>query len=88
MHLAHRRALRTLIIAFTERLKSVLCRQILPEQFEFRQYPSPMRIVVLLSYPQSGVNALHFIIALKIVTFVGNKKIYSCRDVWFRGNPG
>ena len=33
-----------------------------------------MRILVLLSYPQSGVNALHIVIALKIVTPVSNKK--------------
>ena len=29
---------------------------------------------MLFSYPQSGVNALHIVIALKNVTFVGNKK--------------
>ena len=33
-----------------------------------------MRIIVLLSYPQSGVNALHIVIALKNVTLVSNKK--------------
>ena len=33
-----------------------------------------MRIIVLLSYPQSGVNALHIVIALKIITLVSNKK--------------
>ena len=33
-----------------------------------------MRIIVLLSYPQSGVNALHIVIALKNVTIVSNKK--------------
>ena len=33
-----------------------------------------MRIIVLFSYPQSGVNALHIVIALKNVTFVSNKK--------------
>ena len=33
-----------------------------------------MRILVLLSYPQSGVNALHIVIALKNVTLVSNKK--------------
>ena len=35
---------------------------------------SPMRIIVLLSYQQSGVNALHIVIALKNVTPVSNKK--------------
>ena len=34
-----------------------------------------MRIVVLLSYPQSGVNTLHIVIALKNVTLVSNKKM-------------
>ena len=33
-----------------------------------------MRIIVFLSYPQSGANALHIVIALKNVTFVSNKK--------------
>ena len=34
-----------------------------------------MRILVLLSYPQSGVNALHIVIALKNVTLVSDKKL-------------
>ena len=33
-----------------------------------------MRIIVLLSYPQSGVNALHIVVALKNFTLVSNKK--------------
>ena len=33
-----------------------------------------MKKTVLLSYPQSGVNALHIVIALKSVTLVNNKK--------------
>ena len=33
-----------------------------------------MRIIVLLSYPESGVNALHIVIVLKNVTLVSNKK--------------
>ena len=33
-----------------------------------------MRIIVLLSYPQSGVNALHIVLALKNVTLLSNKK--------------
>ena len=33
-----------------------------------------MKIIVLLSYPQSGVNAVHILIALKNVSLVGNKK--------------
>ena len=33
-----------------------------------------MRKIVLLSYPQSGANALHIVIALKNVTFISNKK--------------
>ena len=31
-------------------------------------------MIVLLSYPQSGMNALHIVIALKNVTLVSNKK--------------
>ena len=34
-----------------------------------------MRIIVLLLYPQSGVKALHTVIALKNVTLVSNKKL-------------
>ena len=33
-----------------------------------------MRKIVLLSYPQSGANALHIVMALKIITLVSNKK--------------
>ena len=73
-HLAHRFALRTLIIASAKRLKSVLCRQNLPKHFVFGQYTSPMGIIVLLLYPQSGLNALHIVTPLKIVPLVSNKK--------------
>ena len=33
-----------------------------------------MRIIVLLSCPQSEMNALHIVVALKNVTLVSNKK--------------
>ena len=33
-----------------------------------------MRITIVLSYPQSGVNALNIVIALKKITPVSNKK--------------
>ena len=33
-----------------------------------------MSLIVLLSYPQSGLNELCIVIALKNVTLVGNKK--------------
>ena len=33
-----------------------------------------MRLTVLLSYPQSGLNALHLVIALKNVTLLSKKK--------------
>ena len=33
-----------------------------------------MRTMTLLSYAQSGVNALHIVTTLKTVTLVGNKK--------------
>ena len=50
------------------------CRKIekFTEQFVFGQYTSPMRIIVLLSYPQSGVSALHIVIALKNLPLVCN----------------
>ena len=73
-HLVHRPTLRALIIASVQRFKSLLCRQSSPEHFVFGQYTSPMRIIVLLSYPQSGADALHILIALKNVTLVSNKK--------------
>ena len=73
-HLAHRRALRTLIIASAKKLKSLFVGQILHKHFVFGQYTSPMRVSVLLSYPQSGLNVLHNVIALKNVTLVSNKK--------------
>ena len=34
-----------------------------------------MRIIVLLSYPQSGLSVLHIVIALRNVILVGNKKL-------------
>ena len=71
-HLAHRLALRTLIIASAERLKSLFMRQRLPEYVVFGQYMSPMRVLVLLSNPQSGVNALHIVSALNYFTLVCN----------------
>ena len=46
--------------------------QSLPEQFVFGQNTSPMRIIVLLSHPQSGVTALHIVIALIHFTLVCN----------------
>ena len=52
-----------------------LCRQSLREQFVFGQYTSHMGLSVLLSYPQSGVNALNIIIALNYFTLV-------CSVIW------
>ena len=54
--------------------KSFSASKIYPNTFVFGQYTSPMRIIALLSYPQSGVLALHIVIVLKNVTLVGNKK--------------
>ena len=71
-HLGDRCALRSLIIVSVERFKSLSCRQNLPEQFVFGQYTSPMRVIVLLSYPQSGVKALYIVTALKYFTLVCN----------------
>ena len=71
-HLIHRRTLRTLIIASTEKLKVFLSRHSLPEHFVFGQYTSRRRTMVPLSYPQSGVNAQHIVIALSCFTLVCN----------------
>ena len=38
----------------------------------FGQYTSPMRIIVLLSHPQLGVNALQIVSALNYFTLVCN----------------
>ena len=38
----------------------------------FGQNTSPMRIIVLLSYPQLGLNVLHIVIALNYFTLVCN----------------
>ena len=34
----------------------------------------PMRVIALLSYPQSEVKTLHLVTALKIITLVSNKE--------------
>ena len=74
-HLAHRRTLRALIIASVKRLKSLFVQAEFTQTLcIFVQYMSPMRIIVLLSYPQSGLEALHIVIALKNNTPVSNKK--------------
>ena len=67
-HLTHRRALRALIIASAERLKSLFVQA---KFTQFGQYTSPMIILALLSYAQSE---LHIVNALKNVTLVSNKK--------------
>ena len=51
---------------------SLLCKQSLPERLVFGQNASALRIIVLLSYPQSGVNALSIVIALNYFTVVCN----------------
>ena len=38
----------------------------------FGHYTSPMRVIVLLSHPQLGVNALNIVIALSYFTLVCN----------------
>ena len=57
---------------FCRVIEKSLCRQSLPEHFVFGQYTSPMIIIVLMSYPQSMVNALHIVIAINYFTFVCN----------------
>ena len=71
-HLAHRRTLLTLIIASAESLKNLLYRQSLAKHFVYGQYTPPMKVIVRRSYPQSGVNALHIVIALSYSTMVCN----------------
>ena len=70
--MAHRRVLLTLIVASAERLKSFLFKQSLPQHFVVGKYTSPMKLILLLSYPQSGVNVLHIAIALNYFTLVCN----------------
>ena len=76
VHLAHRRAMRALIIASVQRFKSffvqtkftrTLCIWTIHVSIESKS-------TVLLSYPQSRVNALHIVFALKNVTLVSNNK--------------
>ena len=38
----------------------------------FGHYMSPMRLIVLMSLPQSGMNALHIVFAIKYFTLVCN----------------
>ena len=45
---------------------------------------SPMRILVLLSYPPSGLNAVHIVIALNFFQTCSQRNIGSCRDGEFR----
>ena len=52
--------------------KVFLCTQSLTKHFVIRQHTSPMRIIVLMSYPQSGVKALHIVIALHFFSLVCN----------------
>ena len=61
--LAHRRTSRTLIITSAKRLKSLFVQAKFTDSFVLGQYTSPMKLIVLLSYPQSKVNALHIVIA-------------------------
>ena len=57
----------TLITASAERLKSLF------EQAKFtRTLMSPLRLIVLISYPQSGVNVLHIVNTLSYFTLVRN----------------
>ena len=73
--MAPRRAMCALIIASAGGFKSIFLQAKFTKQFVFGQYTSPMRIIVLLSYPQSGVKALHIVIDLKNITLESNKKL-------------
>ena len=71
-HVTHRRALRTLIIASADRLKCLFVQAKFTRTFCIWKMHVPMRIIVLLSYPQSGLKALHILIALNSFTLVCN----------------
>ena len=74
-HLAHRRALRALMITSAERFKGIFVHAKFTQTIcIWTKNTSAMRKKVLLQYPQSGVNSLHIVIDLKYVTLVSNKK--------------
>ena len=73
-HLAHRRALQSLIIASAERLKSFSVQANFTRTLCIWTIQIPNENNSALSYPQTGVNALHIVVALKNVTPVSNKK--------------
>ena len=71
-HLAHRRAMRTLLMTSADRLKNIFVQAKFTRIFGNRTIHVPMRWIVLLSYAQLGVNALHIVIALNYFTLVCN----------------
>ena len=71
-HLAHRPTLRTLIIVSDKRLKSIFVQAKFTQTLCIWAIHVPLRIIELLSYPQSGVNALHIVNALDYFTLVRN----------------
>ena len=52
--------------------KTFLCTQSLSEHIAFGHYKFPISLVMPLSKQQSGVNALHILIALNLFTLVCN----------------
>ena len=85
-HLTHRRALRALIIASVERLKSLFV------QAKFTQ-----TLCIWTIHVSNENNSAIVIPTISYFTHCScsqkcytckQQKIYSCRDDWFRGNPG
>ena len=87
-HLAHRPTLRILIIASVKRLKSLFVHakftQTLCIWTKHVSNENNSAIVKPTIRPESDTHCN----CSQNVTLVSNKKIDSCRHVWFRGNPG
>ena len=74
LHLAHRRAFRTLIIASAERLKSLFVQAKFTRALCIWTIHVPKDNNRAFVMPTIRVIALHIVIALKKVTIVSNKK--------------
>ena len=87
-HLAHRCALRTLIIASAERLKSVFVQAKFTQTLCIWTIHIPKENNSTIVIPAvRGECTTHCNCSQKCHTSK-QQKIDSCRDVWFRGNPG
>ena len=87
-HLVHRRALRTLIIASAQRLKSLFLEAKLPQTLCIWTIHVPNENISAIVIPTIGVErSTHCNCSQKCHT-CNQQKIDSCRDVRFWGNPG